>query len=176
MVSMSNNYFLFLSPNSIFFLQWKCGTSPLETGGFSTMAISWFLGALDQEKTWFLHEETTSRIFCYLSSLITLPCQRFAYVASYLMRIETIINVPLELPLASTSFVSRDYNQDTSKLQVMNGFTLLNFKLNFTVASQWTSIKITLIVLFWFLEEKPVNFFRLCDIKWSSEKMLAWIA
>ena len=49
MVSMSNNYFLFLSPNSIFFLQWECDTSPLETGGLSPMAISWFLGALGQE-------------------------------------------------------------------------------------------------------------------------------
>jgi hypothetical protein len=51
MIFMSNNYFLFLSPNSIFFLQWECGTSTLETGGFSLMAISWFLGALGQEKT-----------------------------------------------------------------------------------------------------------------------------
>ena len=50
MVSMSNNYFLFLSPNSIFFLQWECGTSPLQTGGFSPMAISWFLSALGQER------------------------------------------------------------------------------------------------------------------------------
>ena len=49
MVFMSNNYFLFLSPNSIFFLQWECDTSSLETGGFSPMAISWFLGALGQE-------------------------------------------------------------------------------------------------------------------------------
>ena len=63
MVSMSNNYFFFLSPNSIFFLQWECGTSPLETDGFSPMAISWFLGALGQEKTWFLDEETISMIF-----------------------------------------------------------------------------------------------------------------
>jgi len=51
MVSMSDNYFLFLSPNSIFFLQWECGTSSLEIGGFSPMTISWFLGALGQEKT-----------------------------------------------------------------------------------------------------------------------------
>jgi hypothetical protein len=49
MVSMSNNYFLFLSPDSIFFLQWGCDTNSLETGGFSPMAISWFLGALGQE-------------------------------------------------------------------------------------------------------------------------------
>ena len=63
MVSVSNNYFLFLSPNSIFFLQWKCGTSPLETSVFSPITISWFLGALGQEKTWFLHEETISMIF-----------------------------------------------------------------------------------------------------------------
>ena len=39
--------------------------------------------------------------FFSLSSLITLPCQRFAYVASHLMRIETIINTPLGLPLSS---------------------------------------------------------------------------
>ena len=63
MVSMSNNYFLFLSPNSIFFLQWECGMSPLETGGFSPMAISWFLGALGPEKTWFFYEEIISMIF-----------------------------------------------------------------------------------------------------------------
>ena len=34
-------------------------------------------------------------------SLITLPCQYFTYVASYLIRIETIINTPLGLPLSS---------------------------------------------------------------------------
>ena len=49
MVSMSNNYFLFLSSNSIFFLQWECDTSSLETSSFFLMAISWFLGALGQE-------------------------------------------------------------------------------------------------------------------------------
>ena len=38
---MSNNYFFFLSLNSIFFLRWKCVTSPLETGSFSPIAISW---------------------------------------------------------------------------------------------------------------------------------------
>ena len=30
-----------------------------------------------------------------------LPCQRFAYVASHLTKIETIINAPLGLPLGS---------------------------------------------------------------------------
>jgi len=49
MVFMSNNYFLFLSSKYIFFLQWECDMSFLETGGFSPMAISWFLGALGQE-------------------------------------------------------------------------------------------------------------------------------
>jgi hypothetical protein len=37
--------------------------SPLETSNFFPMVISWFLGALVQEKTWFLREETVSMIF-----------------------------------------------------------------------------------------------------------------
>jgi hypothetical protein len=61
-VCSSNNYFLFLSLNSNFFLQWESDMSPLETSSFFPMVISWFLGALVQEKTWFLDEETISMV------------------------------------------------------------------------------------------------------------------
>jgi hypothetical protein len=36
--------------------------SLIETSSFFPMEISWFLGALVQEKTWFLDEETISMI------------------------------------------------------------------------------------------------------------------
>ena len=50
---MSNNYFLFLSFNSIFFFQWEYGTSSLKTGDFSPTTILWFFSALGEENTWF---------------------------------------------------------------------------------------------------------------------------
>ena len=58
--------------------------------------VSWCIGSrVDLVSSW----RNQVYDFCSLSSLITLPCQHFAYVASHLMRIETIINAPLELPL-----------------------------------------------------------------------------
>ena len=58
--------------------------------------VSWCIGSrVDLVSSWRNHFYD----FCSLSSLITLPHQRFAYVASHLMRIETIINAPLGLPL-----------------------------------------------------------------------------
>ena len=68
-VFLSNNYFLFLSPKSIFFLEWQASADPLKTGDFSTMVILWFLDVLGEEKTWFLPHETVSSIFLSLSSL-----------------------------------------------------------------------------------------------------------
>ena len=62
-ISLSNKYFLFLSPKSIFFLQWQASADPLKTGDFSTMVILWFLDVLGEEKTWFLPHETVSSIF-----------------------------------------------------------------------------------------------------------------
>ena len=57
--------------------------------------VSWCIGSrVDLVSSWRNHFYD----FCSLSSLITLPCQHFAYVASHLMRIETIINTPLGLP------------------------------------------------------------------------------
>ena len=46
-VSLYNNYFLFLSPNSIFFLQWECDTSSLETGFLlnGDFMVSWCIGS-----------------------------------------------------------------------------------------------------------------------------------
>ena len=57
--------------------------------------VSWCIGSReDLISSWGNHFYD----FCSLSSLIMLPCQRFAYVTSHLMRIETIINTPLGLP------------------------------------------------------------------------------
>jgi hypothetical protein len=57
--------------------------------------VSWCIGSrVDLISSWRNHFYD----FCSLSSLITLPCQHFAYVTSHLMRIETIINTPLGLP------------------------------------------------------------------------------
>ena len=70
---------------------------PLETSGFSPMTISWFLGASKEDfvSSWGNHFYD----FCSLSSLTTLLCQHFIYAASHLIRIETIIDTSLELPL-----------------------------------------------------------------------------
>ena len=58
--------------------------------------VSWCIGSrVDLVSSW----RNNFYDFCSLSSLITLPYQHFAYVASHLMRIETIINTPLGLPL-----------------------------------------------------------------------------
>jgi len=43
-----------------------------------------------------------------LSSLISLPCQHFAKLASYLLWIETTINTLLECPNANTKVIERD--------------------------------------------------------------------
>jgi len=65
--------------------------------------VSWCIGSrVDLVSSWRNHFYD----FCSLSSLITLPCQHFAYVASHLMRIETIINAPLGLPLGMSKYSS----------------------------------------------------------------------
>ena len=69
--------------------------------------IFWYIGSREDIIS---SRENHFYDFCSLSSLITLSCQRFAYVARHLMRIETIINTPLELPLpnhrSSTIYIS----------------------------------------------------------------------
>ena len=59
--------------------------------------------------------------FCSFSSLITLPCQHFTYVISHLIRIKTIINISLGLPLcakmiSSDTSLQRDRSSMTSSL------------------------------------------------------------
>ena len=54
--------------------------------------VSWCIGSReDLISSW----RNNFYDFCSLSSLITLPYQHFTYVVSHLIRIETIINIPL---------------------------------------------------------------------------------
>ena len=62
--------------------------------------VSWCIGSrVDLVSSW----RNQVYDFYSLSSLITLPCQHFAYVTNHLTRIETIINAPLELPSVTSS-------------------------------------------------------------------------
>jgi hypothetical protein len=62
--------------------------------------VSWCIGSrVDLISSWRNHFYD----FCSLSSLITLPCQHFAYIASHLTKIKTIINAPLGLPLLAST-------------------------------------------------------------------------
>ena len=58
--------------------------------------VSWYIGSrvnlISSRRNYFYD-------FCSISSLITLPCQHFNYVASHLIRIKIIINISLGLPL-----------------------------------------------------------------------------
>jgi hypothetical protein len=70
----------------------------VETSGFSPTEFLSFPGASIQERTSFLNQETVSSNLTLFPHLFTCHVTFYAYVAPYLIEIETIINTHWDCP------------------------------------------------------------------------------